>query len=215
MRRATAEDQARRQARRAADGAASDASRAAAKAEADLDMARGRREALEAALVRRREELEAAEAVLAEAEAARADVADPEDAWRAAEAAKADVEEARGAMLTTTAARRMIYAVQAHSANSGWLRRRKNGLAGARGLTMRRAGLPKLETRAEEARTEKSHAASTPSEIAARREGLAREIEKAELRRNTAADSTGCWRDRDAGSCDGRAGHRARRRRRA
>ncbi|MDG1210341.1 MAG: chromosome segregation protein SMC [Paracoccaceae bacterium] len=185
---ATAEDQARRQARRAADGAASDASRAAAKAEADLDMARGRREALEAALVRRREELEAAEAVLAEAEAARADVADPEDAWRAAEASKADVEEARGAMLTTrgaaddlrrAGAQREQRLAEASEERAGWRARADNA-------TRR---IAELETRAEEARTEKSHAASTPSEIAARREALAREIEKAELRRNTAADA--------------------------
>ncbi|MEL7463995.1 MAG: chromosome segregation protein SMC [Pseudomonadota bacterium] len=185
---ATAEDQARRQARRAADGAAADASRAAAKAEADLDMVKGRREALETALTRRAEEQKEAEAAWSEAEAARGEVADPEEAWRAAEGAKITVGAARGAMMTARGEAddlrragegREKRIAEASQERASWKARQDNAA--------RRIG--ELETRIEETRVERKAASAAPGEIAARREALAREIDKAEARRKTAADA--------------------------
>ncbi|MGB0505738.1 MAG: chromosome segregation protein SMC, partial [Pikeienuella sp.] len=185
---AAAADQAARNGRRIADGAASDTARAAAKAEADLDMVKGRREALETALTRRAEELAAAEAAHREAITARSEVDDPEDAWRAAEAAKQDVEQARAAMigargraddLRRAGSQREARLAEASQERAGWRARRDNAV--------HRVG--ELETRIEETRIEKLRASTAPGEIAERREALAREIEKAEARRNAAADA--------------------------
>ncbi len=185
---ATAADQARRAARRAADGAASDTARAAAKAEADLDMVRGRREALETALARRAEELKEAEAAWSEAEAARAEVADPEDAWRSAEAAKITVGAARAAMLAArgdaddlrrAGQSREQRLAEASQERASWRARQDNAA--------RRIG--ELDSRIEETRVERKRAATAPGEIAARREALAREVDKAEARRTAAADA--------------------------
>ena len=192
-------DEEARGARRRADETASGAARAAAKAEADLDMARGRREAIETALVRRAEDLAEAVEAREAAEAARAEVADPEDAWRAAEAAKALVDEcrsetlaARGAAddLRRAAQRREARLAEASQERAGWRSRQDNAV--------RRVG--DLEARIEETAAERKKAATAPDEIGARRDALSQEIEKAEARRKAAADAlaTGETRLREA-----------------
>ncbi|MEM7269540.1 MAG: AAA family ATPase, partial [Pseudomonadota bacterium] len=184
----TEADRAARLERRAADARAAETARTAAKADADLDMARGRREALETALARRAEELTAAEALLSEAEAALAEVDDPEAAWRAAEDVKQLVEEARAAMLSTrgsaddlrrAGAAREERLAEASEERAGWRARADN--AGRR--------IAELESRIEETRAERKSLEAAPGQIAERREVLAREIEKAEERRRGAADA--------------------------
>ncbi|QIE56841.1 chromosome segregation protein SMC [Pikeienuella piscinae] len=182
------DDQARRAARRAAEAAASEAARAAAKAEADLDMASGRREAMEITLARRAEEAKDAEAAEAEAEAARAAVADPEAAWRAAEAAKLTLGAARSEMLSArgeaddlrrAGKARETRLAEASQERASWRARRENAALRVDDLTRR----------AEESRAEREAASALPGEIRKRREALAHEIERAEARRAAAADA--------------------------
>ncbi|MGB0926617.1 MAG: chromosome segregation protein SMC [Pikeienuella sp.] len=200
---ATRNDETCRAARRAADGRASDTARAAAKAEADLDMVRGRREALEGALARRGEEVESALAAFTDAQTARADVADPEEAWRSAEAAKETVTRARSEMLSARAAAddlrragtaREARLAEASQERASWRARSENAAH----------RVAELETRIEETHGEKRRATAVPEEIAARRAVLARDIDKAEERRRIAADAleAGISRQRAAESAE-------------
>ncbi|HUF87866.1 MAG TPA: chromosome segregation protein SMC, partial [Thermohalobaculum sp.] len=184
---ATAEETAARTRRRAADQALAEAARVLSKAESEIEMHRGRRESQRHALALRQDERAGAEAALAEAEAALAELDDVAEARAAVEARRGSVDAARTAMLAARGradelrreglARERRIAEIARERRS-WAERLEN--AGSR--------MRDLETRIAETAEARAAADGVPAELAAKREKLAVEIDKAEARRRAAAD---------------------------
>ncbi|MEM7508454.1 MAG: AAA family ATPase [Pseudomonadota bacterium] len=177
-----------RQQRRAADQALAEAARVLSKADADIAMRRGRLETQRASLAARREELATAVEALEEAEAAIQDLDDVDAARAAVETQRGEVDLARTAMLSARAQsdelRREGLAREKRLTDiarerQGWIDRRDNAVS----------RIAELTRRGEEAEAAKKAAAGTPAELAAKRDSLGAEIDKAETRRKAAADA--------------------------
>jgi chromosome segregation protein len=174
--------------RRAADQALTEAARALSRAESELEMHKGRRESQRHALALRQNERKGAEAALAEAEAALAEVGDVAEARAAVEARRGTVDEARSAMLAARAradelrreglARDKRLAEIARERRS-WAERLETAGTRMRDLETRIAGTAQARAAAE----------GVPAELARKRETLAAEIGRAEARRRAAADA--------------------------
>jgi len=181
-------DQTARRERSEADGAASNASRALSRAEAEQDMLKGKLETLRMAVSRREEEGLEARGALREAERGIDDLGDLDAARDAVEARKVAVEAARMTMLTKRSlsdelrregearVRRMQ---EITKEVSGWKLRLENA----------EKRLGELEARKIESEADLKAATTAPDEITAKREELAKSIDKAEDRRSAAADA--------------------------
>ncbi len=181
-------DQNARRARKEADSAASDAARALSRAEAEQDMLKGKLETLRMAVARREEEGLEARGALREAERGIDDLGDLEAAREAVEARKVAVEAARMTMLTKRSlsdelrregearVRRMQ---QITKEISGWKLR----------LESAEKRLGELQARKAESEADLKAATTAPEEIVAKREEIAKAIDKAGDRRKAAADA--------------------------
>ncbi|RDC72862.1 chromosome segregation protein SMC [Rhodovulum sp. 12E13] len=181
-------DRAAREARRAADARAADASRALSRAENARAMAETKLVAAELATARHAQEAEEAAERLAEAEAARAELPDLGAARARAEDARAAAEGCRADMVAARAAEEEIR-------RTGEARARRRAEVG-REIDKWRERLSNAETRAADfarreaqAEDELREARDRPAAIEERLERLADEIDKAEARRQTAADA--------------------------
>ncbi|MEL7276445.1 MAG: AAA family ATPase [Pseudomonadota bacterium] len=177
-----------RAARKAADQALNDATRAQNRAEADQSMLSGRQETLRMALDRRAEEATGAETALADAQAATAELGDLDVARDAVEAQKTRVAASRQEMLTARAKAdeirregdaRTKRLQELTKEISGWSNRR----------TTAETRIAELGTRKTQAEADLKSARTAPAEITAKRDELAKALQKAEDRRMTAADA--------------------------
>jgi len=185
---AQADETAARQARKLADEAATNATRAANKAEADLGVLNGRAETLASALARRVEDDKDALAHLAEAQKGMKDLGDVDAARTAVEKLKITVEAARMTMLT----KRSI-ADDLRREGEARVRRLKEIATERTGWSNRLESaaqrLADLEARQAQSTSELKLAQQAPEAIAAKRDEMARGLEKAEARRKDAADA--------------------------
>jgi len=184
----TEADQAARLARRAADGRVAEAARALSRAEADRSLAAAKLESLGLAVARHEEEAMAARARTLEAERALAALDGLDEARISVEDVRMTVEAARITMMSRRSAyeevRREGEARTRRSQEvtkelSGWRHR----------LETAKVRASELEARREESEDALAEASAAPEEIAAKREALGEEIDKAEARRAAAADA--------------------------
>lgn len=181
-------EQTARRVRKEADEIASETGRSLSRAEADQDMLKGKLETLHLAVSRREEEARAAETTLREAESAIGDLGDLETVRDALESQKIAVEAARMTMLTKRSLSddlrregdaRIKRKQEITQEVSGWQLRLDNAA--------KRLG--ELEDRKSQSEADLKIATTAPNEIIARRDELAKAIEKAESRRNDASDA--------------------------
>ncbi|QFS81395.1 Chromosome partition protein Smc [Roseivivax sp. THAF40] len=184
----TRADKEAREARRAADQAVTEASRALSRAEADRDMAEGKLESARLSVKRHEDEAAAARAQVAEAEQAVAALGDLETARAEVEDVKMTVEAARMTMMAKRSAhdeiRREGDARRARSQQvtkelSGWRHR----LETAKGRSS------ELVARKETAEAELAEAETLPGQLEADEARLGKAIADAEARSKGAADA--------------------------
>jgi len=184
----TATDAACRAARRTADEAATQTTRALNRAEADVSMLEGRAETLRLASERRDEDVAEAETALSEAILQRDALEDLDMVRSAVEVTKGGVTDARATMLVARARAdeirregdaRIKRLQELMKEISGW----RNRLDTAEKRTS------DLATRVAASEGELKSASTQPAQIAAKRTDLARELERAEARRASAADA--------------------------
>jgi len=185
---AAAQDAKARAARRTADEAATQATRALNRAEADVSMLEGRAETLRLASERRDEDVVEAQLALDEALAQGEALEDLDEVRAAVEESKNSVVEARALMLSARARAdeirregdaRIKRLQELTKEISGWKLRLQT--AGKRSA--------ELEARIDATQAELTSASTQPAQIAAKRADLAREVERAEVRRAGAADA--------------------------
>ncbi|WP_137702678.1 chromosome segregation protein SMC [Marimonas lutisalis] len=181
-------DRRAREARRAADRLLTEAARALSRAEADRNLAESRLESAGLAVKRHEEEAMGARKQLAEAEKGAADLGDLDAARSQVEDVKMTVEAARITMMSRRSAHdelrregeaRLKRSQEVTKEISGWKHRLDT--AGKR--------IAELAERKAASEGELKEATAAPAEIAAKREELSTEIDKAEKRRATAADA--------------------------
>lgn len=181
-------DRAARATRKGADEAATAATRALSRAEADRDMLSGKLETQKLAQGRLAEETLAAQSALKEADAAVRELGDIDAARETAEALKVAVEAARMTMLT----KRSIFDEQRREGEVRTKRRQEitKEVSGWRHrLETAETRIAELKERKVTSEAELKEATAAPEEIAAKREELSREIEKAEARVKSASDA--------------------------
>ncbi|RED12035.1 chromosome segregation protein SMC [Pontivivens insulae] len=185
---ATSADAQARTSRKQADDAATQAARALNRAEAETSMLEGRAETLSMAVERRSEDAVEAETALADARSGQDELEDLDTARAAVEAQKGGVADARAAQLAARSkadevrregAARVKRLQELTKEISGWRHRLDTA--------EKRTG--ELSNRAEAAEADLKSARTQPEEIAEKRAGLARELERAEARRRAAADA--------------------------
>jgi len=181
-------DQNARRVRRDADEAASGASRKLSRAEADQDMLKGKLETLRMAVSRREEEALEARGAQREAERGIDDLGDLAAARDALEAKKVVVEAARMAMLT-----RRSLSDELRREGEARVRRMQEITKETSGWRLRletaEKRLDELGARKLEGETDLKAATTAPEEIIAKREELAKSLDKADGRRRAAADA--------------------------
>ncbi|MEX0971334.1 MAG: AAA family ATPase [Paracoccaceae bacterium] len=185
---AQAQESEARRSRKAADEAITQATRAANAAEAALSLLSGKAETLASAVARRAAEDSDAAAQLAQANAGMKDLGDVDAARMAVDSHKITVEAARMTMLTKRSiaddlrregearVRRMK---EIATERTGWSNRLESA-------TQRIAD---LEARQAQSESDLKAARQTPEILAAKRDEMARALEKAEARRKAAADA--------------------------
>jgi len=181
-------DRAARTARRDADEAATAATRALSRAEADRDRLSANLETRKLARTRLSEEILAAQNALKEAASAVRELGNLHSARQTAESLKVAVEDARMAMLT----KRAGFAEQRREGEVRIRRRQeitKEVSDWRHRLETAGTRIAELKERREISETEMKEARAVPQEIASKREGLSRMIDKAEARRRAASDA--------------------------
>jgi chromosome segregation protein len=184
----TEADKAARAARREADQQVANAARALSRAEADRNMAEGRLENLGLAVSRHREDATAARLQRVEAERAVAELGDLDTARGNVEDIKITVEAARMTMM----ARRSGHDELRREGEARTRRRQEvtKDISGWRHrLETAEKRISELAERKVTSETELKDASAAPAEIAAKRDELSGEIDRAELRRRAAADA--------------------------
>ncbi|MRU15874.1 chromosome segregation protein SMC [Roseovarius sp. A21] len=183
----TEADRAAREARRAADAELNQANRALSRAEADRNLAQSKLESMGLAVTRHEEEALAARKQLSEAEAGLNGLGDLEAARSDVEDVKMTVEAARMTMMAKRSGHdetrregeaRTRRSQEVTKEISGWRHRLETA-------EKRSAELAERKAASEDELTE---ASAKPEELAARRDELGLEIDKAEARRAEAAD---------------------------
>ncbi|MDF0602957.1 chromosome segregation protein SMC [Psychromarinibacter sp. C21-152] len=184
----TEADRAAREARRTADAQVAEANRALSRAEADRNIAAGKLESAQLAVTRHEEEANRARLALREAEKGVEELGDLDAARAQVEDVKMTVEAARMTMMSKRAAHEELKREGEARANrlhtvtkdiAGWQKRLETA-------DTRIAELAERKTASE---AELKQASAVPGELAAEREKLVDGIEKAETRRNAAADT--------------------------
>ncbi len=184
----TGADKAAREARREADRAVTEAVRAQTRAEADRDRAEGRLDSLRLAVRRHEDEAVAARAQLAEAEQAVAALDDLEAARARAEDIRLTVEAARMTMMTRRSGHDELR--RDGEARRGRAQRVAKELASWRGRLDTASGRSsELQTRRDAAEAELAGAAGVPDQLADKRARLAEGLKKADARKAAAADA--------------------------
>jgi chromosome segregation protein len=181
-------DQNARQLRKDADEAVNNTTRHLSRAEAEQDMLKGKLETLRMAVSRREEETTDARDALREAERGIDDLGDLDAARDAVEGRKVAVEGARMAMLT-----RRSLSDELRREGEARVRRQQEITKEVSGWALRLENAEKrlgeLDARKTESEADLVTATTAPDELLAKREALAGSIEKAEARRNAAADA--------------------------
>ena len=177
-----------RRTRKAADEAMTQATRAANAADAALSLLDGKAETLASAVARRAAEDTDAAAQLAEAKAGMKDLGDVDAARKAVDSHKITVEAARMTMLT----KRSI-ADDLRREGEARVRRMKEiateRTSWSNRLDSATQRIADLQARQAQSESDLNAARQTPEILAAKRDEMARALEKAETRRKAAADA--------------------------
>ncbi len=189
---ASAAERAAREARRCADQRLTQAGRAALSTQADRDQAKGRREASRAQLARLQAESHDLRSALRDSERQRADLPDLEAERTQIADLRRTVEAARITMMSRRAqADELRHEIQARGKRADEVTRALDGWRARLGNA--KARMADLVARKTDTEAELSGAEAAPAELAAKRDALAHELDKAEARFAAASDdlSTG------------------------